>query len=274
MSKISNALLLLASAVFYPAVAQATTVNVDATEGGYASDTAADQATAPAAAADKVEVAFTPYLWVAGTKGSVALPRGDGEAEIDKSFADTLSNLKFAFMGTLDIKYKRFVVLGDVMYLSVGAKAKSIRDPNFFEGHVDSSTFVSTIEGGYRVVDQGPLFFDLVGGARISSLHAKVKLEGPLTTRERSATVSQVTPILGARLQLPVAKNTSLGVYGDVGVSNSDVKWQVFGSVHQKLSTHWSLLAGYRYMKINHSTQRFDFDMSLSGPLIGATYRF
>lgn len=221
-----------------------------------------------------VDVAFTPYLWIAGVKADVALPRGEGEAEIDKSFTDTLSNLKFAFMGTLDIRYNRFVALVDVVYLSVGAHAEGIRDPQFLEGHIDSSTFVSTIEGGYRVVDQGGMSLDLVGGVRISSLYAKVELEGPLQERTRKKTVTQVAPIVGARVRVPVGERTALALYGDVGVSDADVKYQIFGNVQHDISRHWRLMAGYRYMSIRHDKSDFDLDMSLSGPVIGATYKF
>lgn len=237
-------------------------------------DTNSETVAGITAESDNVDVAFTPYLWIAGINANVAIPRGEGEAEIDRSFTDTLSNLKFAFMGTFDVRYKRFVALADVVYLSVGANAEGIRDPQFLEGHIDSSTFVSTIEGGYRVVDQGPMSLDLVGGVRISSLYTKVELEGPLQERTRKKTVTQVAPIVGARVRVPVGERTAFALYGDVGVSDADVRFQIFGNVQHDISRHWRLMAGYRYMSIRHNKSDFDLDMSLSGPVIGVTYKF
>jgi len=220
---------------------------------------------------DEWQVAFTPYLWIAGSSGDIGIPRGE-EVEIDKSFTDTLSNLKFAFMGALDVKYQRFVALADVMYLSVGAEAEGIRDPQFFEGEIDSSVFLGTAAVGYRVVDQGPLFVDLVAGARVVSLDAKVQLTGPLMTREREASETAISPLVGGRVRFPLAENWGVAVYGDV--STGAVKWQMVGTVQWDISRHWRLAAGYRHLQIDHDKDDFSFDIGLSGPIVGVSYRF
>ncbi len=217
------------------------------------------------------EVSFTPYLWLAGIKGDIGIPRGE-EVEIDKSFTDTLSDLKFAFMGALDVKHGRVVALVDVIYLNVGSDVEGIRDPQFFEGQVDSSVFVSTAALGYRVVDKGPMFVDLLAGARFVSLKADVELTGPLTTRERDASKSNVAALVGGRVRVPLAKNLGAALYGDVGTGS--VKWQLLGTVQWDISRHWRLAAGYRHMSIDHDKENFSLDMSLSGPIVGVSYRF
>lgn len=217
------------------------------------------------------EVAFTPYLWVAGVNGDIGIPRGE-EVEVDKSFADTLSDLKFAFMGALDVKHGRFVALADVMYLSVGTEAEGNLGPLFVEGEVDSSVFVGTAAVGYRVVDQGPMFVDLVAGARLVTLKADVELTGPLTTRERDASKSKVAALVGGRIRVPLGENWGAALYGDVGTGG--VRWQMVGTIQWDISTHWRLAAGYRHMSIKHDTERFNFDIALSGPILGVSYRF
>ena len=226
---------------------------------------------------DDWNVSFTPYLWVAGTKGNIAIPRGSGDGvEIDKSFADILGNLNFAFMGALDIEHNRFVAIGDIMYLSVSAKAEGIQNPAFLTGKVDASVFVGTTMLGYRVVDKGPLFVDLLVGGRLTSIDVDLKLEGPLQTRRASASPSNVTPLIGGRVRFPLGEKWGLALYTDVGslFDNADVKWQVVGTVQRDLGKHWRMAAGYRYMSINHTKNDMDFDVSLSGPILGFTYKF
>ncbi len=223
------------------------------------------------------EVSITPYLWVAGVDGSLDIPRRAGDAiEIDRSFTDILGNLKFAFMGAVDVRHGRFVALTDIIYLSVGAEAESVRNPAFLEGEVDASAFVGTGAVGYRVVDRGPLFVDLFAGGRLVALDVEVTLTGPLQTRERETSPSNVSALVGGRARIPLGDKWGLLLYGDVGslFGSSDVKWQVAGTVQHDLSRHWRLVAGYRYMSLHHDKRDSDIDVDLSGPLLGISYTF
>lgn len=273
----------LAAQALTPVSAQtAEPASPDATlavaEAAAAAATVSDDTPAPKSAStdEGWNVAFTPYVWVAGTKGDIGIPRNAGEdVEIDKSFADVLGNLNFAFMGALDVEHKRLVLLADLMYLSVTAKAEGIQDPAFFEGKVDASVLVATAAAGYRVVDQGSGYLDVFVGGRLTSIDVDVELEGPLQTRRAGASPSNLAPVIGARARIPVGKKWGIALFGDAaGLVDSDVKWQLVGTIQRDLGSHWRLAAGYRHMQIHHSTNRLDFDVSLSGPIVGVTYKF
>jgi hypothetical protein len=224
---------------------------------------------------DRWEVAFTPYLWVAGTDGDIGIPRGTGEVEVDKSFADILGSLNFAFMGTFDVRYERIVAMADVIYLDMTAEVEGIRDPQFFEGEVDQSVLVSTLAVGYRVVDGRRFSIDLLAGGRLVALDTKIQLEGPLNNREADRSVSNLSPMVGARARLPLNNDLALVLYVDGGgFGASDVKWQAAGTVQWDISSHWRLLGGYRHMAIHHDENDYEFDVGLSGPLVGVSYRF
>lgn len=244
--------------------------------GASASVAATSVAQGDAAAADNWNVSFTPYLWVAGTSGDIAIPKSGGDGvEFDKSFTDVLGNLKFAFMGALDVEHKRIVFLGDVMYLSVGAKIEGASDPAILEGKVDAKTLLATSAIGYRVVDKGPMFVDLFVGARLMSLDVDMELTGPLQTRERSADKSHISPLVGGRVRFPLGEKWGLAFYADGGgFKSTDVKWQFAGTVKRDLGSHWRLAAGYRHMKLHHESGELDFNVALSGPIVGFTYKF
>jgi hypothetical protein len=219
------------------------------------------------------EVAFTPYLWLAGIKGDIAIPRNDSEAEVDKSFGDILGDLKFAFMGTLDVKYRRFIVHTDLIYLNLGADIERVDSLIFTEGDADMKQTIATGAIGYRVVDRGPMYVDLYAGGRLVSLDVDLSLEGPLQTREANASPSNVSPLIGGRARFPLSDRWALALQGDIGF-DSDVKWQLAGTVQYQLGDHWRAGVGYRHLQLHHDTDESEFDIAFSGPLMAFTYIF
>lgn len=141
-------------------------------------EAAADEP-APPRPDDSWEVEITPYFWLAGMKGDLDVPRGSGSVDFDDSYSDVLGKLKFVFMGAVDVRKGRFVAMADTIYLNLSADVKGIKDPQFFTGQVDSKLFFSTLSGGYRIVDKGPFYVDLVAGIRYISIDNKVRLEAP-----------------------------------------------------------------------------------------------
>ena len=222
---------------------------------------------------DELEIAFTPYLWMPSIKGDIAIPRSQDEAEIDRSFSDILGDLKFAFMGTLDAEYRRVIVHTDVMYLSLGANVDRVDSPIFSEGEFDAKILVATGALGYRVIDRGPMFVDIYVGARLVSLDVDLALEGPLQTRGASASPSNVSPLFGGKARFPLSDRWALALQGDIGF-DSDVKWQLAGTVQYQLGNHWRAGVGYRHLALHHDADESEFDIALSGPLIAFTYIF
>ncbi len=221
----------------------------------------------------EVEVAFTPYLWMPSIKGDIAIPRNDSEAEVDKSFGDILGDLKFAFMGTLDVKYHRFIVHTDLIYLSLGADIERVDSLIFTEGKADMKQTIATGAIGYRVVDRGPMFVDLYAGGRLVSLDVDLELEGPLQTREASVSPSNVSPLIGGKARFPLSDRWALALQGDIGF-DSDVKWQLAGTVQYQLGEHWRAGVGYRHLQLHHDTDESELDIAFSGPLVAVTYIF
>lgn len=223
--------------------------------------------------ADNVEVIFTPYLWMAGINGNIGIPRNDDEVDVDRSFSDILGDLNFAFMGTLDVNYNRFIVHLDTIYLNLDAKVDRVDSLIFTEGEVGAKLLITTGALGYRVVDRGPMFVDLYAGARLVSLDIDLSLEGPLQTREASVSPSNVSPLIGAKARLPLSNRWALALQGDIGF-DSDVKWELAGTVQYQLGKHWRAGVGYRHLSLHHDKEESEIDIAFSGPLIAFSYIF
>jgi len=220
------------------------------------------------------EVSVTPYLWASGVKADISGPGGQS-VEMDTSFTDILDVLKFALMGITDIRYKRFVSVTDIIYMKVGDKAQGLGGSQFIDGKIDMQMFMSTATLGYRAVDRGPMYLDLLGGVRIVSVDVDIKLSDPQQSVESDASKTTVAPIVAARFHTPIAEKWGLEFYADIGgITKPKLTWQLAGTVDWTISDRWSLFGGYRYMKLDYGKNGFDLDLGMGGPIFGATYRF
>lgn len=221
------------------------------------------------------EVSVTPYLWMAGLNVDIDTPQGES-IEVDESFTDILGNLKFAFMGALEVRHDRLVFLNDVIFLSIGSEAKGTLGPGIIEADTDIKTWISTHLAGYRVVDQGPMFVDILAGARIASIDVEVDLTGPLQTIERDSSETKIGPVIASRAHVPLGERWAMGLYGDLGGFGvtADLSWQLMGTVQYSLSDHWRLAAGWRHVSVHQDKNDFDVKLKMSGPILGFSYRF
>ena len=224
---------------------------------------------------DGWEVLVVPYLWASDMKADISTPQGEG-VDIDQSFTEILSDIKFTFMGPLQARRGRFVTVQDLIFLSMESKDEGDIGPGLVEAEVDMRVITTTHLAGYRVVDKGPLFLDLMGGARIVSIKADLDLSGPLQTVERDSSATQVGPVIASRFRVPFSEKWALELYGDLGGFGvtSDLSWQLLGTVQYEVSDHWLLGGGWRHFSAEQDKNGFKIDMTMSGPFLAFGYRF
>jgi len=205
---------------------------------------------------------------------------GVGGAEpvgVDLSFGDILSHMKFALMGTFDARHGRFVASGDMLFLKMSASDNiDIRDVDFVDVKLKTSTFITTMTAGYRAVDKDRLFLDLLAGGRINSMKTGLDLTGPQRSFSGSKTETWIDPVIAVRFQAPIGQNWSVRTYGDIGGFGvgSHLTWQLLGGVEYQVSSRWSLSAGWRHLDIDYDHKGFVFDAAMDGPILGAIYKF
>lgn len=67
-----------------------------------------------------------------------------------------------------------------------------------------------------------------------------------------------------------------LTIAGDIGGfgAGSEFTWQLLGTINDRAYDWLELRAGYRHMNVQRERGGTDIDISLRGPIIGATMRF
>ena len=224
---------------------------------------------------DRWEIMVAPYLWASAMKVDISTPQGEN-VQVDESFTKILSAIKFVFMGALDARKGRFVTVNDLIFLHTGSDTKGSIGPGLVKADTDLRTIVFTSVAGYRVVDKGPMFVDLMAGARLTSMRAELDLTGPLRSVEREKSKTKIGPVIAGRVRVPFNEKWGAALYGDIGGFGitSDISWELIGTVQYDISSHWRLGAGWRHFVAKQDKNDFDTDLKLTGPFLTAAYRF
>lgn len=250
---------------------------------------------AAAGNADRWEFSLTPYVWGTALKGDAGV--GRTEANVDASFSDILDHLNGALMLSLEARKGRFGILSDTVYANLEDDAASAE--HRLKVDTTANMLIQSLAGTYRVgtwqlasTGAGPLMVtvDPYLGARYTYLdmELKGKLDLPDLGIDAHRTASQsehwVDPMIGVRTAWDLGECWSLALAGDVGgISTSD---QYSAEAYGTVGYHFSLfgadnatvLAGYRVLKQKYETgngrDRFDWDMTIHGPIAGLRLTF
>ena len=207
------------------------------------------------------------YGLAVGMSGDIGV--GPVNADVDVGFDKIWDNLEFGAMGTLRLGYDRWALTTDVLYMGLqGSK-------NGVTAEFDQWMVEPTIS--YRVCK----YFEPLAGVRYNYLSGELRGPGILPTpRIPTGTQDWWDPIVGANLNLPLGKNFSFNVRGDIGGfgAGSDFTWQAFPYFGWQFAQWGSLQAGYRWVYMDYETgsgaSRFKYDMLIQGPQLGFTIHF
>jgi hypothetical protein len=261
-----------------------------------ADDNAVEGITDPAAASRHSDWALqvTPYMWATGLDGDISPFRRAPTLHVEKSFSDVMDDLNFG--GFLNVwgRYDRFVLSGDIMYVNTTDSHATGPLPAFqipglgvippgasVDADVDTTEFMATLQGGYRVVDTPEFTLDALGGARFwyisndVSVTATHPLAGTISGSHEES-FSWVDPVVGARLFFSLTDKLSVQAQADVGGFGvgSDITWSVLATVNYTFTDSLSVSAGYKVLDVDYEKDGHVFDTRLSGPVLGLTYRF
>jgi hypothetical protein len=220
--------------------------------------------------------ALTPYIWFASLDGDVGVAPNLPTASVDADFDDIIENADFAFMLAAEARRGRFGVLTDINYLSLSDDGDT-PGPLFGDAKVEVDTLFATIGGFYRAVAGERLSLDGVAGARIWYIDSEIDLStGLLPGRDAGDDELWADPIIGLRWHTRLGRGFFIAGAADVGGFGvaSDSTWELLGTLGYQFSDWFAARAGYRHLKVDYEDGGFVWDVELSGPIVGATFRF
>lgn len=235
----------------------------------------------PASAQSKDwEVTLTPYIWISWPEGDIEAksgPIGGGLnlPEINANFDDV--GLSGAFTGSGDFRYRNFGVFGDLTYYELEAeKDITIVGDLFVDGQFEVSGTKGMLAGYWRAFDDGRNKIDLLGGVHYLKAELDIDLTTPNRTIGGSIDEDWVDPIIGIRGFTEISDNFGLegfATYGGFGVS-SDELYDIWVAASWRFNQMFTASLGYRYFTDKFSGDRFDYEISFSGPLAGFAFHF
>jgi len=201
------------------------------------------------------------YLWAAAIGGTTT-----SGGNVDISFSDIIDNLDFGYMGKFAAKKGKWTFETDVLYLKVDGELDS---PLPIE-KIQLRTWVVTPYAAYNVVESDQWNLDLLAGVRY--LYMKSQITLPIA--EVSDSDTSWNGIVGMKSNYKLNEKWYMPFIFNVGSGDADITYQALAGVGYKYE-NFDLLVGYRYLKWEFNDGFVGFsDLDLSGPIIGAKFRF
>jgi hypothetical protein len=234
------------------------------------------------------------YGWFPNIAGQTSFTQPGGSSEFRIDIDDILDNLEFALMGTFDIRKGRWGILTDLIYMDAGNSKTGTHEVSIggrelpvnasANVDLDLKSWIWTLTGYYRALEQTGLTLDVVGGFRYIDVEQKVNwtvtgnvgsIPVPDRTGAAKADLSNWDAIIGARGRFAFGAKKAWFVpyYLDAGTGESDFTWQGIAGIGYAF--RWGeIVAAWRYLYYNLPSDKAIKDINFSGPLIGVTFRW
>ena len=219
------------------------------------------------------------YLW--GTEIEANTVTGDG---VTIEFSDLLDNLEMAFMGAYAARTGKWSVLADLMYADVEGKKHYDFDPPLtggVEGKLGLESLTIQAGVGYELYnDNEGTVTDAIVGVRYLDISNSLTLNFDVAPPEldpeisADASVDALDAFVGLRGKARLGKRWFLPWGTTVGAGESDLTWSVAAAIGYNAADWADIVLGYRYMKWEMDKKEALADYSMSGPLLGAVFRF
>jgi hypothetical protein len=234
------------------------------------------------------------YGWFPDISGETSFTQPGGTSDFKIDIGDILDNLEFTMMGMFDARKGRWGILTDLIYMDVGDSQTSTREATIggielpvnasANVDLDLKSWIWTLTGYYRAIDQPGMTLDVVAGARYLDIEQKVNwvitgnvgsIPVPDRTGAAEANLTNWDALIGLRGRFVFGAQNSWFVpyYLDVGTGDSDFTWQ--GIAGLGYAFRWcEVVAVWRYLYYDLSSREAIDDMNFSGPAVGATFRW
>jgi hypothetical protein len=214
----------------------------------------------------KTEVA--PYAWLAGVNDDITI--NGLSAHINESLSDIPDVLDFGGMLVVESTKDRAAILFDTAYVKLSDSRTSTS--------LNMTESVTELAGAYAAIvpESTGLALDVLAGIRFWYVKNEVSIPG----LGQAGSHEWIDQFVGARARWAPTKNLLLVLRGDVGGFGVESKWSwnAIGTIQYGFSDRFSAGAGYRalygHYETGESSNKFEYNATLAGPMIGASFRF
>ncbi|WP_115460564.1 DUF481 domain-containing protein [Winogradskyella aurantiaca] len=204
----------------------------------------------------------SPFFWFLGLKGEIiappqpsTLPEPPPRYQVDLSFSDLSSSIRFITMMGMDYKGEHFIIRANVTSLILEGQA--ITPLQIITEGVDYrfTYLTSEITGGYRILKNPKLDLDVLLGVRMlyTKITGETDIVGVTFTGERQ--VFWWDPILGFQIKYRPHERLELTGYTDFGPIRNVDSYQFQAQAIYHLTKTFSMALGYRNYYINSEAE-------------------
>lgn len=247
---------------------------------------------------------IAPYVWLPSVSANLRynVPSNfGGTADVKANADDYFANLNGALALAGTVRYDRFSLITDIMYVSASAGSSRVQSVNLLDvgrdpisSTVDASgnstlkTTLWTLAGGYTVATGTWGNVDVLAGFRYLGIdsttdyNAAVTLVGPRGNAgptfggsgRLSGRDNIWNGIIGVRGRINIAESGFfVPYYLDLGTGDSNVTWQTFAGVGYQ--SGWAgVQLGWRYMSYDQGGSSLVQDMTMSGAYLAVNFSF
>jgi hypothetical protein len=225
-------------------------------------------------------VRISPHFWFLNLKGEIIRPPSppipnnpietEPRREIDISFGELKSSIKFAFMGSGQYTQNRFITRFDITSLILEGDYLTSLDTVFQDVKGRYEHLSGDIGFGYDILSKPKLNLFLIGGLKIVYMNIGVEFSAlgqfPVGgARERW----YLDPVIGAQLRYRPIKKLELNAYADVGFFLGDkITSQAIAEVNFFIAQWFYLSGGYRFWYFKVAKEEAIYNGRISGSVI------
>jgi hypothetical protein len=217
------------------------------------------------------QAALELYGWLPGFDGHANI--NGYHKEIDFPLSEVLDHLDMTLMLKGAVRYDRFAVMADYVYLKMSGNSIANGPLPIQEKIVMKMSLLNLI-GTYRVWESDRAFVELGGGLRYLHLNTSLSLACGNRSRFDETSGSIVNGVGAVRGGYRWNPKWSARGYFDIGAGDSDLTWMANLDVSYNLTEQSALVLGYQYLRFDMSNSADNIELNVNGPYLGFVYKF
>ncbi|RYH07186.1 hypothetical protein [Tropicimonas sp. IMCC6043] len=225
------------------------------------------------------EFTVAPYGWLAGLDGNLGTLPGLPSEEVSLSFGEIVEDLDYGLFLFASARNGPWVIYFDGSTVQTTSN-ESVGGPIVDSIEVVSRTSNLALAAGRTLARNDVSNLDVYIGARAwwldNEITAKTQAATGLGKIKKSSDANWVDPLIGIAGQYSASDRWNL--YGSAEIGGfgvgADREWSLMAGATYAVNERLGLTFGWRYLAVDYEEDGIVFDVTQSGPLLGATFRF